>query len=186
MAANFYAQLAHDSLRPNFIPDTQIVLRPIKSIHDFSTQIVNELGTTDVAIGDATAEIMITTPGKIPNEMYYLEDTTPNRIGAAYGTELHTMLNNSHTTTLASIGTINSDSSEHSMLLFILVTALFFILLICCITACVIARSRSKHTFFVKRDMECSPECSGVNQPLLGLDKASDTTTKTSGSSAQN
>lgn len=131
---------------------------------------------------------MITTPGKIPNEMYYLEDTTPNGIGtiAAYGTELHTVLNNSYATTLASTRAVKSDESEHSMLLCILVIALFIILLMCCIAACIIARSRSKHTFFIKRDIECSPECSGVNQPLLGMDKTSDTTTKTSVSSAQN
>lgn len=129
---------------------------------------------------DATAEIMITTLGKIPNEMYYLEDTTPS--GRA--TELHTMLNNyslSVGTTLVSIETDKSDGyTGRSTLLLILLSVLLLILLLCCITACIIAKSRSKHSFFAKSDIECSPSCSGVNVPLLGLEKTSSTTTKTS------
>jgi len=130
---------------------------------------------------------MITTTGKIPNGMYELEDTTgitTNGITVT-STELpHTVLNND-TTALVPIKPIHPDGTEHSTLLCILMIALLIILLICCITACIIARSRSKNTF-IKRDIECSPECSGVNQPLLGLDKVSDTTTKTSSSNVQN
>lgn len=114
---------------------------------------------------------------KIPNEMYYLEDTTAS--GKAYNAGLYTMLDNSHTT-LLSIGTDKSDEYiERSTLLLILLTALFIIILLCCITACVIAKSRSKHTFFTKSDAECSPGCSGINQPLLGLDKLALDTAKT-------
>jgi hypothetical protein len=137
---------------------------------------------------------MITTTGKIPNEMYELEDTTTSGIttttttttAAVTTTELHTTEynnnNNNNYTTLDAIKTVDV---EHSTLLCILIIALFVILLICCITACIIAKSRTKQAF-LKGDMECSPECSGVNQPLLGLDKASDTTTKTSTSTTQN
>lgn len=129
-------------------------------------------------VQDATAEIMITTLGKIPNEMYYLEDTTPS--GRA--TELHTALNNfSVETTLVPVGTDKFDGyTGYSMLLSILLSVLLIILLLCCITACIIARSKSKHSFFAKNDIECSPGCSGVNVPLLGLEKTSSTTTKTS------
>ncbi|XP_018372793.1 PREDICTED: uncharacterized protein LOC108767404 isoform X2 [Trachymyrmex cornetzi] len=127
---------------------------------------------------DATAEIMITTLGKIPNEMYYLEDTTAGKKIGAYSTESRTILDHSHTT-LASIETVKSDEySERSTLLIILLTTLLIILFMCCITACIIARSRSRHSFLAKSDVECSPDCGGVNQPLL--DKASDTTTRTS------
>ncbi|KAL2727210.1 hypothetical protein V1478_007488 [Vespula squamosa] len=58
---------------------TKLVLRQINPpSSDFSTEMLNEIGTTDQAIGDVTAEIMITTMGKIPSEMYYLEDTASN------------------------------------------------------------------------------------------------------------
>lgn len=117
---------------------------------------------------------MMTTLGKIPNEMYYLEDTVSNGKVTALNIELHTVLNTNHTT-LAPIETIMSSRyTEHSTLLLILLTVLFIILLMCCITACIIVRSRSRHAFFAKRDTECSPECSGINQPLLG--KTSGTT----------
>jgi len=49
LQANFHAQLAHNSLQT--AATSNIVLRHIKSVHDLSTQIVNELGTTDIAIG---------------------------------------------------------------------------------------------------------------------------------------
>jgi len=49
LQANFYAQLAHNS--PQTATISNIVLRHIKSAQDLSTQIVNELGTTDIAIG---------------------------------------------------------------------------------------------------------------------------------------
>lgn len=121
---------------------------------------------------------MITTLGKIPNEMYYLEDTTAGRKIGAYSTESRTIMEHSHTT-LASIETVKSDEySERSTLLIILLTTLLIILFMCCVTACIIARSRSRHAFLAKSDVECSPDCGGVNQPLL--DKASDATTRTS------
>ncbi|KAL6448054.1 hypothetical protein ACFW04_000237 [Cataglyphis niger] len=128
---------------------------------------------------------MITTLGKIPNEMYYLEDTTPSN-KTAYDSELHTTLDN---TTLASIETLKYDEyTERSTLLIILLTALLIILFMCCITACIIARSRSRHAFFAKSDMECDPGCSGVNQPLLGSDRINKTsdTTRTSDNSMRN
>lgn len=126
---------------------------------------------------------MITTLGKIPNEMYYLEDTTPSSKTAIYDSELHT------NTTLASIETFKYDEyTERSTLLIILLTALLIILFMCCITACIIARSRSRHAFFAKSDMECDPGCSGVNQPLLGSDRINKTsdTTRTSDNSMRN
>lgn len=198
--------MAHNSLQ-TAATYSNIVLRHIKSVHDPSTQIVSELGTTEIAIGvtivitisfiwyiisplkivfnsiifaqDATAEIMITTLGKIPNEMYYLEDTTTGRKIAAYGTESRTILDHSHTTLAASIETVKSNEyPERSTLLIVLLTTLLVILFMCCITACIIARSRSRRAFLAKSDVECSPDCRGVNQPLL--DKASDTTTRTS------
>ncbi|KYN07497.1 hypothetical protein ALC62_01699, partial [Cyphomyrmex costatus] len=195
--ANFYTQLIHNSLQTATTSDTD--LHHVKSVHDLSTQIVSELGTTSITIGliivitihfltdnnfdiiiftqDATAEIMITTLGKIPNEMYYLEDTTAGKKIAAYSTESRTILDHSHTT-LASIETAKSDEySERSTLLIILLTTLLIILFMCCVTACIIARSRSRHAFLAKSDVECSPDCGGINQPLL--DKASDTTSKT-------
>jgi len=120
---------------------------------------------------------MITTIGKIPNEMYYLEDTT-SRKNAPSGTESRTILDHSYTT-LASIETIKSDEyPERSTLLIILLTTLLIILFMCCVTACIIARSRSRHAFLAKSDIECRPDCRGVNQPLLN--KASDTTSRTS------
>ncbi|XP_077268181.1 uncharacterized protein LOC143900562 [Temnothorax americanus] len=119
---------------------------------------------------------MITTLGKIPNEMYYLEDTTIGRKVAAYGTESRTILDR---TTLASIGTVKSDEfADRSTVLIILLTTLLVVLFMCCVTACIIARSRSRHAFLAKSDVECSPDCGGVNQPLLN--KTSDTTTGTS------
>ncbi|XP_028049943.1 uncharacterized protein LOC114255455 [Monomorium pharaonis] len=120
---------------------------------------------------------MITTLGKIPNEMYYLEDTTAGKI-AAYGTESRMMLDRSHTTLAASIENNKPEYPERSTLLIVLLTTLLIILFMCCITACIIARSRRRHAFLTKSDVECSPDCKGVNQPLL--DKASDATTRTS------
>lgn len=123
---------------------------------------------------------MITTLGKIPNEMYYLEDTTPS----GKVTELHTVLNNYSFLAETTLIPVENDKSDgytgHSTLLLILLTVLLIILLLCCITACIIARSRSRHSFFAKSDIECSPGCSGVNVPLLGLEKTSDITSKTS------
>lgn len=131
---------------------------------------------------------MITTLGKIPNEMYYLEDTTSSSKTAISDSELHMTLDN-NLTTLAPIETVKYDEyTERSTLLIILLTALLIILFMCCITACIIARSRSRHAFFAKSDMECDPGCSGVNQPLLGSDrinKISDTT-RTSDNSTKN
>ncbi|XP_018356880.1 PREDICTED: uncharacterized protein LOC108757070 isoform X2 [Trachymyrmex septentrionalis] len=152
----------HNSLQR--VAMSNSVLDHIKSVHDLSTQI------------DATAEIMITTLGKIPNEMYYLEDTTAGRKIGAYSTESRTILDHSHIT-LAS--TVKSDEYPgRSTLLIILLTTLLIILFMCCVTACIIAKSRGRHAFLAKSDVECSPDCGGVNQPLL--DKASDATTRTS------
>ncbi|XP_014471806.1 PREDICTED: uncharacterized protein LOC106742946 [Dinoponera quadriceps] len=165
-----------DSSKASSLPSTKLLLRHIKSVHDTATQISSEFGTTDTAIEDTITEIMITTLGKIPNEMYYLEDTTPSgRVK-----ELNTTLNNCS----FSERTVPVDKSDEytgrSTLLLILLSVLLIVLLLCCITACVIARSKSKYSLFTKSDIECSPGCSGVNVPLLGLEKTSDTTTKTS------
>lgn len=128
---------------------------------------------------------MITTLGKIPNEMYYLEDTTPSGKITVYGTESQTTLDNNHTT-LALFDIAKSDGyGGCSTLLVALLMILFIILLLCCVTACMIASSRRKHIFFNRSDIECSPTCSGVKQPLLGPDKISDTT-RTSNNSANN
>lgn len=121
---------------------------------------------------------MITTLGKIPNEMYYLEDTTTGRKIAPYGTESRTILDHGHTT-LAPIETVKSDEyPERSTVLIILLTTLLIILFMCCVTACIIARSRSRKTFRARSDVECSSDCGGVKQPLLN--RASDATTRTS------
>lgn len=48
---SFYAQLARDSLKIGSISSTNIIFRRIKSAQDSSTEILNELGTTDVTIG---------------------------------------------------------------------------------------------------------------------------------------
>ncbi|XP_025264413.1 uncharacterized protein LOC112637912 [Camponotus floridanus] len=130
---------------------------------------------------------MITTLGKIPNEMYYLEDTTFSGKTVSSSNELHTILDN-NLTTLTPIETVKSEYTERSTLLLILLTALLIILFMCCITACIIARSRSRHAFFTKSDIECDPECSGVNQPLLRLDRVNKTsdTTRTSDNSTKN
>lgn len=130
---------------------------------------------------------MITTLGKIPNEMYYLEDTTFSGKTVSSSNELHTILDN-NLTTLTPIETVKSEYTERSTLLLILLTALLIILFMCCITACIIARSRSRHAFFTKSDIECDPECSGVNQPLLSLNRINKTsdTTRTSDNSTKN
>ncbi|XP_011634621.1 uncharacterized protein LOC105425510 [Pogonomyrmex barbatus] len=122
---------------------------------------------------------MITTLGKIPNEMYYLEDTTISKKVAAYGTESRMILD-CNQTTLASIEVIESERyAEHTTLLTVLLVTFFIILLMCCITACIIARSRrSRHASLTKSDIECRPDCRGVNQPLLNKD--SEATTRTS------
>lgn len=52
--------MARDSLRTGSTPSTKIVLRHIKSTHDSATQILNELGTTDVAIGVYDTTIVFT------------------------------------------------------------------------------------------------------------------------------
>ncbi|XP_026670564.1 uncharacterized protein LOC113464530 [Ceratina calcarata] len=123
---------------------------------------------------------MITTLGKIPSEMFYLEDTvssatiktTKKLAGAIEATE-------SYQTTTA-----NYENSSHSPVLIALVTALFVILLLCCITACFVAKSKRKNNFFGKGDMECEPGCTGMSQPLLN--KMSSTTNKTSIGSLRN
>ncbi|XP_025155907.1 uncharacterized protein LOC105184419 isoform X2 [Harpegnathos saltator] len=180
LQASFYTHLTRESSKADSLPNTKVLLRHVKSVHDSATQILNEFGTTDTVIGDATAEIMITTLGKIPNEMYYLEDTTLS--GKA--TKLHTVLNNYNLSVGITLVPTETDKSDgytgRSTLLLILLSLLLIILLLCCITACIIAKSRSRHSFFTKSDIECSPGCSGVNVPLLGLEKTSDTTTKTS------
>lgn len=109
---------------------------------------------------DVTAEVMITTAGKIPNEMYYF-DATPQASMA------HTETNVNY-----------SESESHSSVLVALLTALILILFMCCITASLVARSKRRRKFFGKAESECEPGCAGMSQPLLN--KISDSTNKTS------
>ncbi|KAL0107366.1 hypothetical protein PUN28_015727 [Cardiocondyla obscurior] len=117
---------------------------------------------------------MITTLGKIPNEMYYLEDTTVARKVTTYSSESSMTL-----CTQASIGILKSyEYTDRTTLLVILLTTLLVVLLMCCVAGCLIARSRRRRALVAKNDVECSPDCGGVSQPLLN--KASDTTSRAS------
>ncbi|KAI4501290.1 hypothetical protein M0802_003663 [Mischocyttarus mexicanus] len=103
MALNFFKSVTSSN--------NQIVLRQINApSSDFSTEILNEVGTTDQAIGDVTAEIMITTPGKIPNELYYIEDTASSIQTIDQTTVSHSMTNVIYTTISAN----NSTASGHT------------------------------------------------------------------------
>ncbi|XP_076626726.1 uncharacterized protein LOC143344498 [Colletes latitarsis] len=177
---NKYGQLARKLLKISTMSGSKLVIRHAKQPEETATELLHVMGTTDVAIGDATAEVMITTLGKIPNEMYYLEDTTPK---AKFVTSKLDLLTTSRyaEAVMASSETTNKSNGEsesHSSVLVALLSALVVILFMCCITACLIARSKRRRNFFGKGDKECEPGCSGINQPLL--DKMSDSTNKTS------
>ncbi|XP_043512017.1 uncharacterized protein LOC122529703 [Frieseomelitta varia] len=123
---------------------------------------------------------MITTMGKIPSEMFYLEDTP--------GTIVPQRIQTTSTFSKAMMETTeyhrSVESTSHSPVLVALLTALLIILLLCCITACIVTKSKRTSNFFSKGSMECEPGCTGINQPLL--EKFSSTTNKTSVSSLRN
>ncbi|KAI4480544.1 hypothetical protein M0804_010097 [Polistes exclamans] len=174
MALNFFKRVTSSN--------NQIVLREINAPSpDFSTETLNEVGTTDQAIGDVTAEIMITTVGKIPSEMYYIEDTTSNIQIIDQTTVSHSMTNVIHTTISANNSTVSGHTTR-SVVFVILTVACLILLFLCCITACMISKTKRKNYFCKRNDFDCDPECNGLNRPLLRTEKISDTTSKTSSS----
>ncbi|XP_046817133.1 uncharacterized protein LOC124423459 [Vespa crabro] len=160
----------------------KLVLRQINAPPlDSSTEMLNEIGTTDQAIGDVTAEIMITTIGKIPSEMYYLEDTLSNvQTNIGQTTVPHSMTDVIHTTMENNV--IVTGHTARSVVFLILTIACLILLFLCCITACMISKTRRKSYFFSRNDIDCDPECNGLNRPLLRTEKISDATSKTSSS----
>lgn len=104
---------------------------------------------------------MLTTPGKIPNEMYEIENTPSGKI-----IELDESLP-AGKERLSSRGIqINNISTQPSLLLIILITTGSLIILICLIT-CIIAKVRKKnYKTLSKKDVEC---CTTVNRPLLSM-----------------
>ncbi|XP_068968993.1 uncharacterized protein [Bombus flavifrons] len=175
-----YGQLAKKLLKIASISGRKVALRHVGEPIDYSTELLHEFGTTDITIGDVTADVMITTMGKIPSEMFYLEDTV--------ATVVPQRIQETSTFAKAIVATQEyyrpTESSSHSPVLIALLTALFIILLLCCITACIVTKSKRRNNFFGKGNMECEPGCTGLNQPLLG--KLSTTTNKTSISSLRN
>ncbi|KOC66007.1 hypothetical protein WH47_12806 [Habropoda laboriosa] len=176
-------QLARKLLKIATISGRKVVLRHAAPLSDTVTEVLHEFGTTDVAIGDVATEVMITTLGKIPSEMYYLEDTNANVPAQIIKIQETSPLAHAVMATTEAVEN-NNESSHHSSVLIALLTALLIILLLCCITACLIAKSKRKTTFFEKSDMECEPGCTGMSQPLL--DKISSSTNKSSISCLRN
>ncbi|CAK9821808.1 hypothetical protein ANTRET_LOCUS468 [Anthophora retusa] len=176
-------KLARRFLKIATMSGRKVVLRHADPFPDTVTEVLHEFGTTDMAIGDVATEVMITTLGKIPSEMYYLEDTNAN-----LPTQLFRMHETSPLARAMAATTeateYNNESSHHSSVLIALITALLIILLLCCITACLIAKSKRKAGFFDKSDTECDPGCTGMSQPLLN--KISCSTNKSSISSLRN
>lgn len=122
---------------------------------------------------------MLTTIGKIPNEMYELEETSVAVMAMAHGRhDSETMAQERSTEGV-------SGFAAHSTLFIILTIALLLLLTVCCVVACVIARAR-KRFMDSGGDEECDPNCSGAKQPLISSDKISETTSKSSGSSTRN
>ncbi|XP_053988196.1 uncharacterized protein LOC128891606 [Hylaeus anthracinus] len=163
---------------------SKIVFRRADGTKETATELLHEFGTTDVAIGDVTAEVMITTLGKIPNEMYDLDETSPKMKYATPRIDLQSTSRYVQAM-MSTDETINANgrSEGHSSVLVALLSALVVILFMCCITACLIARSKRRRNFFGKSDTECEPGCTGINQPLL--DKISQSTNKTSNGSSR-
>lgn len=127
---------------------------------------------------------MITTIGKIPNEMYDLEDTTIDSNLVTHKQQSRIAFEKAVEATTQHSYEGNNESSGHSSILIALLVALFIILFLCCITACFVAKAKRKNSFFGSGDTECEPGCTGMNQPLL--DKISSSTTKTSVTSLRN
>ncbi|XP_006611604.1 uncharacterized protein LOC102674428 isoform X2 [Apis dorsata] len=178
-----YGQLAHKLIKLASMSNKKVVLRHDDQSSDVSTELLHEFGTTDVAIGDVTAEVMLTTMGKIPSEMYDLEDTSPPIITKLVHFEKTSPFARAIAVT-EPYHPVTKEPTGHSSILIALLTALLIIFLLCCITACIITKSKRKSTFFGKEDMECEPGCTGMNQPLL--DKISSSTNKTSCASMRN
>ncbi|KAK9306352.1 hypothetical protein QLX08_003032 [Tetragonisca angustula] len=175
-----YGKFAQKLLKVASISGRKVALRRVDQSSDVSTELLHEFGSTDVAIGDITTEVMITTMGKIPSEMFYLEDTP--------GTVVPQRIQTTSTFAKPMMETTeyhrSVESTSHSPVLVALLTALLIILLLCCITACIVTKSKRTSNFFGKGSMECEPGCTGINQPLL--EKFSSSTNKTSVSSLRN
>ncbi|XP_031840665.1 uncharacterized protein LOC116430533 [Nomia melanderi] len=176
-----YVQLAHKLLKVPAMSTSKLILRHLDHSREVPTEMIQELGTTDVAIGDVTAEVMITTLGKIPNEMYYIEDTTPIKKLAVFGNNHQGTSEYEHAVISSTEITKSGHEHGYSPLLVSLLCALVVILFMCCVTACIIAKSKRKINFFNK---ECEPGCTGMSQPLL--DKISECSNKPSISTLRN
>ncbi|XP_078045415.1 uncharacterized protein LOC144474445 [Augochlora pura] len=175
-----YEQIVHKLLKIPIMPSNKLIHRQVDRTHNAVTEILGEIGTTDRAIGDVTAEIMITTLGKIPNEMYYIEDTNPPKLAA--------LENIQEDSPYPSNGIVSSTEMYkggtepgYSPVLVALLCTLVVILFMCCITACLVARSKRRTSFFSKG---CDPGCTGMSQPLL--DKISECSNKTSSGTQRN
>ncbi|KZC08219.1 hypothetical protein WN55_10952 [Dufourea novaeangliae] len=167
-----YEQLVAKLLKIPALSNNKLVLRHIDHPRDVSTEMISGTGTTDVAIGDVTAEVMITTLGKIPNEMYDIEDATHITKLAAFSDNRQGASDYDNTAEMSKDG----NETGYSPVLVALLCALVVILFMCCVTACLIAKSKRKN-FFGKPKMECDPGCAGMSQPLL--DKISECSNKT-------
>lgn len=122
---------------------------------------------------------MITTTGKIPSEMYYLEDIVSNiQTNIGQTSVPHLITDIIHTTRENNI--IVTGYTARSVVFLILTIACLILLFLCCITACMISKTRRKSYFFSRNDIDCDPECNGLHRPLLRTEKISDTTSKTS------
>ncbi|XP_033321589.2 uncharacterized protein LOC117217875 [Megalopta genalis] len=175
-----YEQIVHKLLKIPIMPTNKLRHRQADHFHNTATEISGEIGTTDRAIGDVTAEIMITTLGKIPNEMYYIEDTNPPKLAALENIQEE---NTYSTNSIISSTEMNKGDTEpgYSPVLVALLCTLVVILFMCCITACLVAKSKRRNNFFNKG---CDPVCTGMSQPLL--DKISECSNKTSSGTQRN
>ncbi|XP_011299779.1 uncharacterized protein [Fopius arisanus] len=127
------------------------------------TEVLHDIGTTDMAIGDATAEIMNTTTGSIPNVWYDLGETTVNSSIKSMKSEILPIVSTS-TTIVTEIQTeteINNDKT----LFTILAMCLIVTVLLCLIIMCTIAVSRRRSS--TSSELNCDPDCVGAKRPLL-------------------
>ncbi|XP_076654223.1 uncharacterized protein LOC143359833 [Halictus rubicundus] len=176
-------ELVQKLLKMPILSSSKLLLRHVDQTKNSATEMIAETGTTDKAIGDVTAEVMITTLGKIPNQMYYLEDTNPPQMEAFGGNTEDNSYTTEYNNAAMPSTEMTKDNTEHgySALLVSLLCVLVVILFICCVTACIVAKSKRKTNFFNKG---CEPGCTGMSQPLL--DKISECSSKASTSTQRN
>ena len=87
---------------------------------------------------------MLTTMGKIPSEMYDLEDTSPPVITKLVHFEKTSPFARAIAVTEPQYHPVTKEPTGHSSILIALLTALLIIFLLCCITACIITKSKRK------------------------------------------